>query len=196
MKILGLLVIGGVLLISGCQPGQMTPSPSESSPSAPPTDAPVAYIVPESCDQPSMISAIEELGFENVADLKPEWDPGERTDLKLAIDNGGLVCAWGPAGSDSGVYVYWVKTPDEIWNSAKRLWREEGASAIDVPGLNEIAAYYSFHEPSGDAVWSWWELNARFDGLWIHVATYGLNDDPAAANSVVEAALEIAKTTP
>ncbi len=139
-----------------------------------------------------MVDTIDALGFTGAVDVTPPWEPAAGTDLKLAIDNGGIACAWGPPNTDSGVVVYWVPVDDALWAEASAVWEGEGTGAMDVAGLDEDAAYFTFVGAGVDGnEFSRWELNLRFNGLWIQVATSAW-EDPTAGNAVVQTALDVA----
>jgi hypothetical protein len=172
------------------------PAPEVSAPVDPSVSAtaepePSASVIPSSCDLPTMVGLIDGLGFPGAVDVTPSWEPADGTDLKLALDNGGIACAWGPPEADAGVTVYWVPVTDELWAEASDLWESSDMEAVDVPDLAEDAAYFIYLPASGDSLYPRWELNVRFADLWIQVATSSW-ENPSDGNAVVEAALEIA----
>ena len=196
MRKLGVLVLLALFTLTGCQSGTSEPT-SSATPTAEPsatetaTAAPLEYTVPASCDLPSMLRVIEDLGFTDSEDVTPPWDPANGTDLKIALDNGGLACAWGPYGTDVGVVVYWVKLTGTIWEDAKQIWLADGEQLIDIPGLDEDEAYFVYSPAGGDYEWARWEANARFGDLWVQVGTSSFVE-PDAANTVFEEALKLA----
>lgn len=190
-------LLGGtlVLILAGCGQ-QAVPSSeptSEASPPAVETMEPVApaFVIPDSCDLPSMLNTIENLGFPGTVDVTPEWTPADGTDLKLAIDGGGIACGWGPPDTDGGVVVYWVPVTDELWGEASALWESEGMYSIDVPSLDEDAAYFTYLPLTEEREFPRWELNVRIGSLWIQVGTSSWVN-PTDGNAVVEAALQVA----
>lgn len=191
----GFLIATLLLTLTGCgQQAQQSSEPSsEPSPSAIETMDPVApaFVIPRSCDLPDMLSTIEGLGFDGAVDVTPPWDPASGTDLKLAIDGGGIACAWGPPNTDGGVVVYWVPVTDELWAEASALWESEDLYSLDVPDLDEDAAYFTYLPQSANNEFARWELNVRVDSLWIQVGTSSWVN-PADGNAVVEAALQVA----
>jgi hypothetical protein len=191
-----LVVASLVAVLAGCQPTAAPdmPSPEVSAPVEPavsPTVELVASVIPSSCDLPEMVELIDGLGFPGAIDVTPPWDPADGTDLELALDNGGIACAWGPPYADAGVTVYWVPVTDELWSQAVDLWESSDMDVIDVPGLTEDAAYFTYLPASEDSLYPRWELNVRFADIWIQVATSSW-ENPAEGNAVVDAALEIA----
>ena len=189
---------GLALLIAMSIAGCASPTPGEPSASEPvstPTSGdPVAAVTlqpPADCDQPSMVALINGLGFTGAEDVTPPWTPAEGTTLKLALDDGGLACAWGPPNTDAGVVVWWSTVDDDGWTAATDIMISEGQADIDVAGLDEDAAMFIFEPASDDAIFPHWELNARFDDLWIHVATSSW-EFPADGNAVVSEALTLA----
>lgn len=176
--------------LAGCAP-MSEPMPTESvTPTVTPTEA-AGPAIPASCDLPEMLSVIESLGFTGAEDVTPPWDPAEGTDLKLALDNGGIACAWGPPNTDAGVVVYWVPVTDALWAEASALWVESGSETVDVDGLDEDAAYFTYLPQSETNEFSRWEVNVRYGSLWIQVGTSSWTD-PVEGNEVVVTALELA----
>lgn len=196
MRKIGVLALLTLFTLTGCQAGTGEPTNS-ASPTVEPTvtetatATPVEYTVPISCDLPSMLGVIEDLGFTGSEDVTPPWDPADGTDLKIALDNGGLACAWGPYGTDVGVVVYWVKLTGTAWEDAKQIWLSEGEEQVDIPGLDEDEAYFVYSPAGGDYEWARWEANARFGDLWVQVGTSSFVE-PDSANTVFEEALKVA----
>lgn len=186
-----LVVATLAVALAGCAPTpalEVTPS---AEPVAAPTTAPLTAVIPTSCDLPDMVELIDGLGFSGAIDVTPPWDPADGTDLKLALDNGGIACAWGPPNTDGGVIVYWVPVTDALWTEASELWASSGLEPIDVPDLTEDAAFFTYLPQSATTEFPRWELNLRFTDLWIQVAT-GSWETPSDGNAVVDAALDIA----
>lgn len=188
-----LLVASLAVGLAGCAP---TPTPDVTAPIEPAASStaepqPPAPVIPSSCDLPEMVELIEGLGFPGAIDVTPPWEPADGTDLKLALDNGGIACSWGPPEADAGVTVYWVPVTDELWAEASDLWESSDMEAVDVPDLAEDAAYFSYLPASGDSLYPRWELNVRFADLWIQVGTSSW-ENPSDGNAVVDAALDIA----
>lgn len=188
-----LIVASLSVALAGCAP---TPAPDVTAPVDPAASAtaepePAMAVIPSSCDLPEMVELIDGLGFAGAEDVTPPWDPADGTDLKLALDNGGIACAWGPPNTDAGVIVYWVPVTDALWTEASGLWQSSGLESVDVPDLAEDSAYFTFLPQSENNEFPHWELNLRFTDLWIQVATSSW-ETSSDGNAVVEKALEIA----
>ncbi len=193
-----LLAASLAVALAGCAP---TPAPDLPAPEVPapvePAESPtvepepLASVIPSSCDLPEMVELIDGLGFTGAEDVTPPWDPADGTDLKLALDNGGIACAWGPPEADAGVIVYWVPVTDELWAEASEIWESSDMESVDVPDVAEDAAFFTYLPASEDNLYPRWELNLRFTDLWIQVATSSW-ENPSDGNVVVDAALEIA----
>jgi hypothetical protein len=189
----GLILGSAALAVTGCAPAAVGPTAEPAatvSPSTAPTSN-VVYSIPNTCDLPAMVEVIDGLGFSGAEDVTPPWEPADGTDLKLAIDAGGIACAWGPPNTDAGVVVYWVPVDDLLWSEASSIWESQGSAAIDVPDVDEDAAFFLYEPQDGMNEFARWELNLRFDDLWIQVGTSSWQD-PADGNAVVDAALDIA----
>lgn len=183
-----------LLGIAGCSPtpAPVAPVPTESAATPTATAVPEAAVIPSSCDIPEMLTLIDGIGFTGAVDVTPPWEPADGTDLKLALDNGGIACAWGPPNTDAGVVVYWVPATDTLWTEATTLWESAGAEPIDVPDLAEDAAYFTYLPQSETNEFARWELNVRFDDLWVQVGTSSWVDS-ADGNAVIETALGVAR---
>lgn len=190
----GLGVAALLLGIAGCSSTTVpvTPTPTESAVTPTATATPVATVIPSSCDIPEMLALIDSIGFTGAIDVTPPWEPADGTDLKLAIDGGGIACAWGPPNTDAGVVVYWVPATDGLWSEATALWESNGAESIDVPDLAEDAAYFTYLPQSETNEFARWELNVLFDDLWIQVGTSSWVES-TDGNAVIETALEVAQ---
>jgi hypothetical protein len=189
----GLCVAALLVGIAGCSPNlaPVTPTPTESTATPTATAVPDAAVIPASCDIPEMLALIDSVGFTGAIDVTPPWEPADGTDLKLAIDGGGIACAWGPPNTDAGVVVYWVPASDTVWTEATALWETDGAEPIDVPDLAEDAAYFTYLPQSETNEFSRWELNVRFGDLWIQVGTSSWVES-TDGNAVIETALDVA----
>jgi hypothetical protein len=188
-----LVAVSLSVALAGCAP---LPAPDVTTPVEPaasvtPEPEPSAAVIPLSCDLPEMVELIDGLGFPGAIDVTPPWDPADGTDLKLALDNGGIACAWGPPNTDAGVIVYWVPVTDALWTEASGLWEASGLESVDVPDMAENAAFFTYLPASEDNIYPRWELNLRFTDLWIQVATSSW-ETPADGNGVVLTALELA----
>jgi hypothetical protein len=189
----GLGVATLLLGIAGCSPttAPVTPTPTESVVTPTATAAPESAVIPKSCDIPEMLALIDSIGFTGAVDVTPPWEPADGTDLKLAIDGGGIACAWGPPNTDAGVVVYWVPVTDSLWAVATGLWVSDGLDPIDVPDMAEDAAYFTYLPQSETNEFARWELNVLFDDLWIQVGTSSWVDS-SDGNAVIETALDAA----
>ena len=189
-----LLVASLAVGLAGCAP---TPTPDVTAPIEPAASStaepqPPAPVIPSSCDLPEMVELIEGLGFTGAIDVTPPWEPADGTVLKLALDNGGIACAWGPPNTDAGVVVYWVSVDDELWADASDIWWSEGAGPMDFDGLDEDAGFFVAEDVGVNGnEFARWELNVRYGSLWIQVGTSSW-ENPSDGNAVVDAALEIA----
>ncbi len=188
-----LLAASLAVALTGCA---STPAPDITAPVDPAVSPsaevpPPAAVIPSSCDLPEMVAVIDGLGFTGAEDVTPPWDPADGTDLKLALDNGGIACAWGPLNTDVGVVVYWVPVTDALWTEASEIWESSDMEPVDVPDVAEDAAYFVYQARSETSEFPRWELNLRFTDLWIQVGTSSWTN-PADGNAVVDVALEIA----
>jgi len=155
------------------------------------TGTSVVQSVPEDCEIEPVIAAFDE----QVAgsDYVPtDWQPGEGTDLKAAIDAGGIACSYGIQVAEVGGTILWAPASDELWESRSDQWKEYGQTPIDLEGFDEDAAFILQDGTSADEMHVW-TINLLVDGIWIQVGATFLQT-VEEASGIFEAAIEATRT--
>lgn len=174
----------------GDSSGTAEPTPEPSETSEPEPVEPVATI-PGSCNLRPMIAVIRNMGFPGAVDVTPPWTPANGTTLKISLDSGGRACAWGIPNTDGGVVVWWTLVTNRRWDRVITTASGEGAAPEDIAGLAEDEAYF-LYEPMGPTnEFPFWQVDARFGSLWLHVATSSWTK-PNQGNPVIKRALKVA----
>lgn len=155
------------------------------------TGTSVVRSVPGDCEIESVIAAFDE----QVAgsDYVPtDWQPSEGTDLKAAIDAGGIACSYGIQVAEVGGTILWAPASDELWESRSDQWKEYGQTPIDLEGFDEDAAFILQDGTSADEMHVW-TINLLVDGIWIQVGATFLQT-VEEASGIIEAAIEATRT--
>lgn len=170
MKRIALLAIA-LLLLSGCS-GEEVTTPRQ---------------VPASCEINGVIAAFDEQ-VPGSAYLPTEWEPFEGTDLAATLDNGGIACTYSIQVAEVGGTILWAPADDALWGERSIGWKEAGQSSIDLPGIEEEAAFILQDRTSADEMHVW-AINILIDGIWIQVgATFLQTVDEALP--IIESAIE------
>lgn len=155
------------------------------------TGTSVVQSVPGDCEIESVISAFDEQV--TGSDYVPtDWQPGEGTDLKAAIDAGGIACSYGIQVAEVGGTILWAPASDELWESRSDQWKEYGQTPIDLEGFDEDAAFILQDGTSADEMHVW-TINLLVDGIWIQVGATFLQT-VEEASGIIEAAIEATTT--
>ena len=116
-----------------------------------------------------------------------DWQPAPDTDLEATLNNEGIACTYGIQVAEVGGTILWASNSNGVWEDRKKSWIEAGEKAIDLPGINEGAAYILEDGTSADEVHVW-RINILYRGVWIQVgASFLQNLDEAFP--IIEAAI-------
>lgn len=172
MKILSLLV--SLLLLTACG-STYADSQTEN----------VKAKIPASCEIPEVIDefAAQVPGSKYVP---TDWQAFPDTDLAAVLDNNGIACTYGIQVAEVGGTVLWTPNAKNIWEDRKTSWVEFGETPIDLPGIDETAAYV-LKESTESGEMHVWKVNLLIDDLWIQVGASFLQN--------VEEALPIIKAS-
>ena len=113
-----------------------------------------------------------------------DWQPLPDTDLAAVLDNNGIACSYGIQVAEVGGTVLWTPNAENIWEQRKASWMEFGETAIDLPGIDETAAYV-LKEGTESGEMHVWKVNLLINDVWIQVGASFFQD--------VEEALPIIK---
>ena len=108
-----------------------------------------------------------------------DWQPSPDTDLDAAIKNQGIACTYGIQVAEIGGTILWASNSDNVWDQRKQSWIDAGETPIDLPGIDESAAYILQEGTSADEMHVW-RVNLLIRGVWIQVgASFLQNIDEA-----------------
>lgn len=156
MKIF-LSLITSLILLSACS---STDTQSDSKK--------VNSLVPASCEIPEVIAefAAQVPGSKYVP---TNWEAFPDTDLAAVLDNNGIACTYGIQVAEVGGTVLWTPNAENVWEQRKNSWIEFGETPIDLPGINETAAYI-LREGTESGEMHVWKINLLIDGMWIQIS--------------------------
>lgn len=124
--------------------------------------------VPASCEIPEVIDefAAQVPGSKYVP---TNWEAFPDTDLAAVLDNDGIACTYGIQVAEVGGTVLWTPNAENVWERRKYSWIEFGETPIDLPGINETAAYV-LKEGTESGEMHVWKINLLIDGIWIQIS--------------------------
>jgi hypothetical protein len=139
--------------------------------------------VPASCEIPEVIDEFvaQVPGSKYVP---TEWQAFPETDLAAVLDNNGIACTYGIQVAEVGGTVLWTPNATNIWEQRKTSWIEFGETPLDLPGIDETAAYV-LKEATESGEMHVWKVNLLINDVWIQVGASFFQD--------VEEALPIIK---
>lgn len=117
-----------VLLLSSCSSQEEIVAPELPS-------------VPSNCAETKVLESI----LPRIADAKyieTEWEPAEGTDLYAAYNAGGIACTYGLQEAEVGATILWAPDNKILFSELSPNWISSGQKEIDLPGIEEEAAYY------------------------------------------------------
>jgi hypothetical protein len=108
-----------------------------------------------------------------------DWQPFPGTDLDAALTNQGIACTYGIQVAEVGGTILWASNSSNVWQERKQSWIEAGETPIDLPGIQESAAYILQDGTSADEMHVW-RVNLLINEVWIQVgASFLQNLDEA-----------------
>lgn len=153
--------------------------------------APVTLQVPSTCDLPEMISAFD-TRIPGSSYVPTDWQPAEGTQLKLFLDNAGIACTYGIQSAEVGGSVMWMKDTKGLFKNHETVWKAQQYRAINIPGIDESAAYLLPVTATGaDGIYIW-EVNLLVDDMWISIAGSFIQDI-TEAEEIINVALDVAR---
>jgi hypothetical protein len=139
--------------------------------------------VPASCEIPEVVAEFAAQVPES-KNVPTEWQAFPDTDLAAVLDNNGIACTYGIQVAEVGGTVLWTANAENIWEQRKASWIEFGETPIDLPGIDETAAYV-LKEGTESGEMHVWKVNLLINDVWIQVSASFFQD--------VEEALPIIK---
>jgi len=134
--------------------------------------------VPESCEIIEVISAFNSQ-VPGSKFVPTDWQPFPGTDLDAALTNQGIACTYGIQVAEVGGTILWASNSSNVWDKRKQSWIDAGETPIDLPIIEETAAYILQNGTSADEMHVW-RINLLINGVWIQVgASFLQNLDEA-----------------
>lgn len=134
--------------------------------------------VPGSCEIASVISEFN-AQVPGSKFVPTDWQPSPDTDLAAALDNQGIACTYGIQVAEVGGTILWASNSKNVWEERKQSWIDAGETPIDLPGIEETAAFILEDGTSADEMHVW-RINLLIRGVWIQVgASFLQNLDEA-----------------
>jgi hypothetical protein len=150
--------------------------------------APELPSVPSSCADTKVLESI----LPRIADAKyieTEWEPAEGTDLYAAYNAGGIACTYGLQEAEVGATILWAPDNKTLFSELTPSWVGFGQKEIDLPGIEEDAAYYLSEGIEGQGEYHIWSVNLLINGAWIQVGATFFNSLEDAI-PVIKAAID------
>ena len=164
-----------VLLLSSCSSQEEVVAPELPS-------------VPSNCAETKVLESI----LPRIADAKyieTEWEPAEGTDLYAAYNAGGIACTYGLQEAEVGATILWAPDNKILFSELSPNWISSGQKEIDLPGIEEEAAYYLSEGIEGQGEYHIWSVNLLINGSWIQVGATFFNSLEDAI-PVIKAAID------
>ena len=137
-------------------------------------DAPELPSVPSNCADTEVLESI----LPKIAEAKyieTEWEPAEGTDLYAAYNAGGIACTYGLQEAEVGATILWAPDNKSLFSELTPNWVGFGQKEIDLPGIEEDAAYYLSEGIEGQGEYHIWSINLLINGSWIQVGATFFN---------------------
>jgi len=150
--------------------------------------APELPSVPSNCTDTKVLESI----LPRIAEAKyieTEWDPAEGTDLYAAYNAGGIACTYGLQEAEVGATILWAPDNKSLFSELTPNWVGFGQKEIDLPGIEEDAAYYLSEGIKGQGEYHIWSVNLLINGSWIQVGATFFNSLEDAI-PVIKAAID------
>ena len=143
-------------------------------------------MVPTGCEIPEVVAefAAQVPGSKYVP---TDWQAFPDTDLAAVLDNNGIACSYGIQIAEIGGTVLWTPNAENIWEQRKTSWIEFGETPIDLPGINESAAYVLKEETESGEMHVW-KINLLINDVWIQVSASFFQEVDEAL-PIIEAAI-------
>jgi hypothetical protein len=178
MKFIALAIATSILL-SGC--GTDT---SESKPKKISTQ----FAVPLICDTTKVLSGFPEK-VTGARTILTDWEPSPGTDLAAAYEAGGIACSYGIQVAEIGATILWAPNKQNVFEERAKEWSASGQKKIDLPDINEDAAYVLTEGVAGQGEFHVWKINLLIQGIWIQIGATFLGSIEEAI-PLVQAAID------
>ena len=124
--------------------------------------------------------------------IPTDWMPAEGTDLYAALNNGGIACTYGDADAEVGGTVIWAPAIDALWQELVTKWESEGLEKVDIPSVEEVAAYKLPDGSTSVDGMPAWRINLLINGVWIQLGAAFIQSFDEAT-PIIQAAIDVTK---
>ena len=146
-------------------------------------------IIPSTCELAGVNAAFAKI-IPPSKYIPTEWTPAEGTDLYAALNGGGNACSYGDQDAEVGGTVIWA--PSNLWPEREEVWKSEGLEWVDIPGIEESAAYkLPDGSTSADGMPAW-RVNLLINGVWIQLGAAFIQSFDEAT-PIIQAAIDVSK---
>ena len=173
------MAIATALLLTGCGTEKST-SKSEN--------AAASFAVPLMCDQTKVLSGFPDK-VSGAKTILTDWEPYPGTDLAAAYDAGGIACSYGIQVAEIGATILWAPNQKNVFAERSKEWIASGQKKIDIPNIDEDAAYVLTEGVAGQGEFHVWKINFLVKGIWIQVGATFLGSIEEAV-PLVQAAID------
>ena len=149
------------------------------------------YKVPNSCKLADVNAAFAKI-IPPSKYITTKWQPAPGTDLYAAINGGGIACSYGDQEAEVGGTILWALNKDGLWDSRVAQWQKDGMVAVDIPGVNETAAYKLPDGATSADNLPAWRVNLLIGDLWIQLGAAFIQSWDEAT-PIINAAIAAAK---
>ncbi len=153
----------------------------------------ITYFAPTDCAKTSVLAALPK-DIPNPVLINTPWQPAPGTELADVLNNGGIACSFGNQSAEIGATIFWVND-NGLFDKRVAGWTTSGYEKVDIPNLDESAAYLLFKPVSATQEFHIWSLNFLFHGVWIEVSGTFINDLATAAPVITAAVASLSKNT-
>ena len=149
------------------------------------------YRVPNSCKLEGVNAAFAKF-IPPSKYIATKWQPAPGTDLYAAINGGGIACSYGDQEAEVGGTILWAKNKDGLWDSRVVQWQKDGMVVVDIPGVDETAAYKLPEGATSADNLAAWRVNLLIGDLWIQLGAAFIQSWDEAT-PIINAAIAAAK---
>ena len=125
------MAIATALVLTGC--GSEKSAPNNKKVEA-------SFAVPLMCERTKVLSGFPGKVSGSQAILT-DWEPFPGTDLAAAYEAGGIACSYGIQVAEIGATILWAPNQKNVFAERSKEWIASGQKKIDLPNINEEAAY-------------------------------------------------------
>lgn len=119
--------------------------------------------------------------------IPTNWQPAAGTDLEAALNAGGIACSYGDQDAEVGGTIIWA--PAMAWKVRESQWKADGMESVDIPNIDENAAYKLPEGATSADGMPAWRVNLLINGVWIQLGAAFIQTWEEAT-PIIKAAIE------